>query len=164
MLMNFRHLLNLVTHSEATHSKGRRPNHPGLVPHVGEALLHAVPRPDVVHDGLVVRGDADLLRDAAGVRNNLELGAGVQPLVEHPHLPGLCHLLRHQAAAAELLLRLVPGPGHDVVPVVGVVGPDVRDHLRLDGVDGLLPEDVCQHASNNQNHKEEKHENNIRQK
>ena len=62
-------------------------------------------------------GTPDLVSDAAGEgHHQAVLGPGVEDPVESPHLPGLCHLLRHQAATAELLLRLVPGPGHDVVP------------------------------------------------
>ena len=118
-----------------------------VLPHVDQAELQAVPRPHPRHHRLVVRVDTELGLLAAGPGHRRVLRAGVEQLVVSPDLPGLGHLLRHEAAAAQLGLGQVPGLGHRVVLVTGVIVPDVQDHLGLDGVDHLVPEDVGQHPA-----------------
>ena len=134
-----------LTHQEAADGDVGDAEGEGVLPHVDQTELHAVPRPHLRHHGLVVRVDtglSPLLAAARGHRGVLR--AGVEQLVVSPDLPGGGHLLRHEAAAAQLWLGQVPGPGHRIVLVTGVVVPDVEDHLSLDGVDHLVPEDVGQ--------------------
>ena len=155
-----------VGYREAAHGEGGGPEHPRLVLHVAEAELHAVPGPHRRHHRHVVRRHADLARHAAGPRHHhaRSLRAGrVQVLVEPPHLPGLLHLLGHEAAAAQLGLGEVPGPGDGGLRVLGVVVPDVGDHLGLDGVDDLLPEDVGQDPAHHQDHEEQEDEHDVGQ-
>ena len=132
-----------VTHQEAADGDVGNAEGEGVLPDVQQAELHAVPRPHLGHHRLVVRvytGPRPLLAAAGGHRG--VFWAGVEQLVVSPDLPGLRHLLCHEAAAAQLGLGEVPGAGHRVVLVTGVVVPDVEDHLGLDGVDHLVPEDV----------------------
>ena len=146
------------TYREAAHGKSCSPQHPCLVLDILKTELHAVPGPDVLHNGAVVTGHTLLATDAAGGWHHLVLGAGVQLLVEHPHLPGLSDLLCHEAAAAQLGLCEVPGPGHTILIVAGLIQSDVSNHLRLDGGHHLLPEDVGQDPAHDQDHKEEEDE------
>ena len=90
-----------------------------------------------------------------------KLWPGVQLLVEAPLLPGLVHLLRLEATAAQLGLGEVPCSGHAVLTVVRIIESDVSDHLRLDSVDNLLSEDVGKHSTHYQDHEEEEDEDNV---
>ena len=71
------------------------------------------------------------------------------------------NLLRHQTAALKLGLGLVPGPGHAIVGLPGIVVTDISDHLRFDRVLHLLPEDVGQYPAHCHHHEEEEHEDGV---
>ena len=104
----------------------------------------------------------DLVSDAAGEgHHQAVLGPGVEDPVESPHLPGLCDLLCHEAAALQPLLGQVPGPGHGGLGGGGVINPDVSDHLCLDGVNHLGPEDVGEHPTHQADHEQEEGEDNV---
>ena len=113
-----------LTHQEAADGDVGDAEGERVVPDVHQAELHAVPRPHLGHHGLVVRVHTGPLLAAAGGHRSV-LRAGVKQLVVSPDLPGLRHLLRHEAAAAQLGLGEVPGAGHRVLLVTGVVVPDV---------------------------------------
>lgn len=149
------------TYGEAAHGKSGGPKHSCLVLDILKAELHAVPGPDVLHDGAVVTGHTLLSADATRGRHHLVLGAGVQLFVEHPHLPGLSHFLCHEPTASQLGLGLVPCPGHTVLTIARVIQPDVSNHLGLDGRHHLLSEDVGQHPAHDQDDKEEEGEDNV---
>lgn len=115
-----------------------------VLPDIDQAELQAVPRPHPRHYRLIVRVDTELCILTTGPWHCSVLWAGVEQFVISPDLPGLGHLLGHEAAATQLGLGQIPGLGHRVVLVTGVIVPDVQDHLGLDGVDHLVPEDVGQ--------------------
>ena len=107
-------------------------------------------------------GTPHLVSDAAGAgHHQVVLAPRVEDPVEPPHLPGLRDLLCHEAAALQPLLGQVPGPGHGGLGGAGVITPDVGDHLGLDGVHHLGPEDVGEHPAHQADHEQEEGEHNV---
>ena len=71
------------------------------------------------------------------------------------------HLFCHEAAALQLGLGLVPGPGHAALRLQGVVVTQVSDHLCSDRVLHLLPEDVGQDPAHHHHHEQKEHEDGV---